>query len=72
MKLHWTSTENTSHLHWSPERGKTVHVGYIDYLYGGGYQACDMSGMKWVWRNFDDLEDAKAWLLVCVRMNHAS
>jgi hypothetical protein len=48
------------------------NVGYIEQFGPRQFSACDMSATKWVWRNFDNLEDAKAWLLVCARMSHAS
>ena len=71
MNLYWAGTENASHLHVSLIPGRSSRVGVIDYLSDKWYHAIDMSSRKWVWRKFDNLEDAKAWLLVCVRMNHA-
>lgn len=65
MNLYWTSNDNYWHLHKDENR----LVGFIERLLPNRFNACDMSNMKWVWKDFDNLDDAKAWSVVCARMN---
>jgi hypothetical protein len=66
MRFSWTNNEHSWQLHagdhWSM-------IGFIERVPPGDYNACDMSQMQWVWRRFNNVEDAQAWLMVCVRMN---
>lgn len=48
------------------------NVGFIEKLGPNLFDACDMTTDKWEWRKFDNEAEAKIWLEVCARMNHAS
>ena len=66
------SDEGYNPTHYLMDNEGTGAVGYVvHHTDGSTWTACNMSNRKWEWRVFDNLEDAKAWLLVCVRMNHA-
>ena len=69
---YWWRTEGSNPTHYLMDNEGTGAVGYVvHHTDNPTCTACDISNRNWVWRNFDNLEDAEAWLLVCVRMNHA-
>lgn len=71
MIFQWV--ERTRSTGWSAYlHAGALQSGYIEQLAPDDYNACDMSGMKWVWRRFNNIPEAKIWLEVCARMNHAS
>lgn len=47
-------------------------VGFVEQLFPSDFNACDMSTTKWVWCRFENLDDAKAWVEVCIRMQYAN
>ena len=50
----------------------TRNVGFVERLGPTRFNACDMNNSEWLWREFDNLHDAKRWLEVTARMTHAS
>jgi hypothetical protein len=68
----WTPAGSKGWYYMTPSQRMDVHSGFIEKLGPNEYNASDISGHAWRWHKFTDLEEAKRWVEVCVRMNHAS